>query len=239
MGTLWQKLTRKKYTPPPAPPEKAAEEKVYNPMKARKGFGVKIKTLDDEDLNYRISDLREIRLDGIVGEAGYMTDFDILARDNNTETRKRLRFVPMNEKDGNLTHNVLLLELLTEFPYNKEYEDSLNSEEGGKEVAEPVLVNGEPQNDTNGEPLMDVFKRVNELTTPWTATVRDLSDDGKFLETGALTYWDFWRDTNDVDGVGILEFYIIEMDGSKARPASGQFKIWRGREIEQNRIQVV
>lgn len=223
MPTLWEILTA------PEEEETPVEFQFYNPLKVRVGNAAEIDTIDLKDQKFTFTATREIDR----GDGNKIADYDLLARGygEQKETRQRIRLVPMAEPDGKLTHHVILLNLLDEFGYDKPFHDGLLDTDTSK--GEFM----EREQSPEGE-IEVLYYRVNDILTPWEANTAFLSDkdhDGEVeeheVQHGELTYWDFWCD-REVGGVQVREFLIVEMD------ENGWFMIWRGQQIDPERILV-
>lgn len=224
MPTLWQLLTAKPEVEVPV------ESKFYNPVNARIGNAVQIDTLDLEGLSFTIQGLREVKR-VIEGRNFFFADYDLLARPfNKTPVNARLRFLPLEHKDGDLTHKVLLLNKIESCKYDKAFHEGLAYEKN-----QGVFTDG-----------VDYW-RIDDVQSEWiasTATLKDLDQSGKVdldeVVRGNLTYWDFWREDievirgDQVDHANIelktLSFYFVEMD------ESGTFEFWTGQEIDPSRV---
>lgn len=239
MATLWEILNRKKQVTPVNAPPTPVETRYYNPLGLQIGNSVKVGTLDYEDYNFVLRSIREIK-STYNGQTSKIADYDILARPVNSDAiRLRLRLVPLAEPDKDLTHDVLLLKFVADFDYDKDYHDGLAFDKN-----QGVAQEGD-----------DTFWRVQDVKEPWeakTASLADLDNSGKVddseVRNGSLTYWDFWRETQDADNQKVTEFYFVEMDGIVHKndqgettnlEGSGKFDIWRGCKIAANRIKVI
>ena len=218
MPTIWEMLTTKKEESVPV------EEQYYNPLKVRIGNRVKIDTLEREELNFNIRSLQAWTR-SIGGEEFKHADYLLLARPFGADVvKKKLRLVPREETDGKMTHNVLLLNLLDEFEYHSDFHEGLAFEQNNGEFTEGDAV----------------YLRVQDVKDPYEAHLKHISDldgDGEVEEDevrdAKVTYWDFWRETEDEGGNKVLEFYIVEMNKE-----NGWFQIWVGSEIDQNRVSI-
>lgn len=218
MPTLWEILTGQDEEPD-------VESQFTNPLKARIGNEVRIDTLELEELHFNVRALREVTRH--VGDQEFQyADYILVARPfGGDPVKKKLRLMPLDEhSDGSMTHSALLFDLLDEFEYHEDFHKGLAFEENKGEFLE-------------GDAM---YWRVNEVEAPWECTVKHISDldgDGEVemeeVEDAAMTYWDFWRETEDDGGNKVLEFYIVEMDND-----SGWFQIWVGKEIDQHRVQI-
>jgi len=211
MATLWDKLTKKKK------PEVVVENTIYNPFGVRINDSVKINTIDLEKENFVFNAIRQVNR-SINGVNHSFADYDLGPQ---REQPLRIRLVPMENPDSKLTHDALLLSKIGECVYNKEFHEGLSFE-----ANEGVFEEGETK-----------YWRVNDLQKPWlakTVTLQDLDHSGKVdlneATKGALTYWDFWRETEGEGEDKIVEFYIVEMD------QDGYFTFWVGQQIDPLRI---
>jgi len=236
MGTLWEKLTKNRVEKPKKVKQqvaKLAEEKVHNPLNLKVNSTVSIKTIDLEDSVFTVKGIRAIDRNEN-GVSHPIVDYDVASEDLSNTIKKRIRLYPMKDGNSQFSNDVILFDLLAEFPYDENYFNQLAS----GEVAEPTLkADGTPEIDNDGQPVFDYFWRVNEVKSAWDAKTKYLADrnrDGEVdpseIQYGNLTYWDFYRDTKDRDDNPVQEYYLVEMDGN------GYFEIWRGVKIDPSRL---
>lgn len=225
MATLWDILTKKKKREP------LVESKITNPLHLRIGGAkpsiLRIHTVDLEHLDFRVRGIREL-----VREANeqklVMSDYDLVARDlKSNVTELRLRLVPMDNPDGELTHNIAILSLYDEFAYNEGFFNALNA--NAENPDEPDL-----QCDDDGSQ----WWRINDVTTPWETeltVLEDLDHSGKVDPTevvkSLLTYWDYWRKDNSDPPV--VELLFAEMNQKH------YFQLYRGPETDPGRVEVL
>jgi hypothetical protein len=197
MGTLWEKLTKTKVTPPPPPaPVKPEFQLKYNPLKLERGQGVRIDTLDTDGLDFNVTNVREVRRK-LDGESYPIVDYDLLARPiGKPEVRKRLRLVPVEDADKGHDYDAILLNFVDKFPYDKGYHDGLAFDQNQGEAQE-------------GD---DKFWRVNDVHDSWTATTFTVLPGHSTPKQGRLEYWDFWRKTKDADERDVTEFYDVDLE---------------------------
>jgi len=212
MPTLWEMLTKKS--------KPAVEFKFYNPLKMKIGNSIKIDILDFEKFNFTIQTLREVKR--IVDNENFLfADYAILARPlDGDSVSRRLRLMPMEHSDGNLTHKVLLLNKIAECEYDKNFHEGLSYEQNQGIFTEADAT----------------YWRVDDVKNEWnatTVTLQDIDNNGRLppneIKHGKLTYWDFWRQT-EIDGNSLIEFYFVEMD------QNGFFEFWVGSEINPTRV---
>jgi hypothetical protein len=188
------------------------ELQIYNPIHAKIGQHVKVATIDLEQFDFAIQFVSEVKRE-VNGQTHSCADYGLLAQSKEKEiVKKKLRLIP-NEDNG---QSVLLLDLVAEFEYDKPYHEGLAWEQNNGEAKEGDAT----------------YWRVNDLRDPWKACVHQVIKGA--VKKNQLTYWDFWRETKDEGDNTVLEFYIVEMDEE-----TGFFQIWCGREIEQDRIEIL
>ncbi len=216
--TLWEMLTEKLHGP--------VESQYYNPLLARIGSSVMIDDLDFRDYNFFVKEVREYRRT-IESKQYVFTDYVLLAHPpKGDDVWARLRLNPRPEADaGGLTHDVLLLQLYDEMAYDKGLHDVVTDATKKFEVSE------------NGH-LVAEYRRINEVSSSYQATVAIVKDANKDhtvdqdkVDKVHLEYWDYWRQTPDEAGQPFTEFLFVEMNTD-----NGWFQIWRGREIDPQRV---
>lgn len=238
MPTLWQMLKGKvaHHSTPVAVATAApnaqqpVETQYYNPLNVLIGETViKINTIDLEDKDFKIKSFREVQR--FLGDKVFRyCDYRLIPTDNSTEFL--LRLVPNNNPDSDQSHSVILMSYVAGFEQNEEFINGLNTNET---MDEPIVdKQGNAVVDGSGDQVFDKFVRVNDVKTPWKATVITVANvNGKVAKSQSeMTYWDFWREAKDADGNDMVEFYIVELDGNHYHD------IWRGAKIDANRIKV-
>lgn len=211
MPTLWEMLWNGKK-------KEVIQELLYNnPLQAKINDIVKIDMIELKDFTFKIEALREVRR--VIGDKNYpLADYDLASAEKNL----RLRLIPC---DGEISHKVILLEKIDECEYNKDFHEGLDYSKNKGEF-------------TEGE---DMYWRVDDVQSEWNAKTFYLHDNDKSgkideneVEKRQISYWDFWRETEDEAGNKILEFYVVEMDKE-----TGWFEFWKGPEINTLRISVI
>lgn len=245
--SLWDRLRGKK----PPTPEKATEEKFYNPLELRIGQLVMLDDLDiDNNLEFNVDAISEVRR-SILGKSFFMVDYDLVAKPIDGDVvRMRVRLNPLEEpdKESGMTHSIILLE---------QY-DSLEYDQGLHEIVVPegemLYDNADPDDDEaprgggNGGLNVDdesggqvdaTFQRINDLNATHladVAVITDENDDGKIEDSEVsrhvMKFWDYWRDIEKY-GVKEVEFLYVEMNDE-----TGWFSIWKGREVNPEAINV-
>jgi hypothetical protein len=220
--TLWEMLTEKLGGGP-------VEFKFYKPLQARVGDGVLLNEVEWRDLNFFVREIREYRRT-ISGRDFFFVDYVLRAKPLNAdEILVRLRLNPVDDPDryAGLTHHTLLLRLDDEFAHNEEFFKVVTDNTGKFQI----LQDGE---------VKEEFTRINDLTAAYKARVSILQDANKDArvdrdEVGKqrLEYWDYWREANP-GGQSIKEYLFVEMDAD-----TGWFQIWRGQEIDPQRVMVL
>ncbi len=223
--SLWDRLRGK--TPPPPDPEKAVEEKFYNPLGIKIGEMQSINHVDYSGMDFRVVEIVEYRRT-IGGKVFFFTDYILLAQAfDGSENRVILRLLPMDEPQpgSEITHNVILLRLNEEFCYSEDLHKVITDE------TDDLYMDSE---DGEGE---DAFWRVNGVIEPYLAscsTIRDENNDGTIeddeVTSSEVEYWDYYREI-EIEGITEVEYLYIEMNKE-----NGWFKIWRGCQIDPTRI---
>lgn len=211
MPTLWEILTGKvkKEVPP--------ELQIYNPLGLLIGNSINIDTLDTEKLGFTLDSLREVKRT-VENTVLKFADYLLVAKPYNADTVVcRLRLVPLADEAG-ISHKALLLKKLGDCLYDKDFHEGLAYERNQGEW-------------TEGEAT---YWRVDDVKSEWNAEVSNVVGRGKQRSNAKLTYWDFWRETQDEGGNTVLEFYFVEMDAE-----SGYFEFWLGKEIDPSRVAVL
>lgn len=224
MPTLWEILTKRKEE------EILAEDQVYNPLKLRIAGSddqsiITVDTVDFVGLKFIVKEIRETQRE-LDGEQHTFVDYAIHARDlEDNQIERHLRLMPLEDPDGDLTHNCVLLERLDAFGWNEEFHAFINEVSDDEDVADFQIDDDKSQ-----------WWRINDIKTAWEATtsrLKDIDHSGKIdedeVKQGYLTYWDYWRQNEEGTDT---EFLFIEMDDN------GYFELWRGKEIDPNRIEV-
>jgi len=217
--TLWEMWTGKK--------QPAVEERYFNPMKAKIGSAVAINDIDLKQCDFFVKEIREYKRT-IEGKLFRFTDYVLHAQPlKGDAVVLRLRVNPTGQTDGAPTHNVLVLRLYDEMAYDKGFHGVVTDTTKKIEVA-----------DNN---VTQTYCRINDVQTFYKATVavvRHANQDGKVeedeVETIQVEYWDYWRETPDEAGNPTVEFLFVEMD-----TGSGWFQLWRGEEINPQRVVII
>lgn len=211
------------------------ELQYHNPLEAKVGCTVAI----DHDertsgVNFVI-DRISVYETKIKEKKFYHTDYHLkgVTLDRDRPLRLRLRLIPDDDATNKLGSKLQLLHLYDEMEYDQGlYEHVLN---GGSGVFD---VNYD--DDGNELEVPRRYWRVEDVLDPWHARVtvlRDADGNGKIdeseLERFDATYWDYHRDTHDVNNVKFVESLTVEMNDK-----SRYFLFLRGREIGAFQVQV-
>lgn len=197
------------------------EFQFHNPLKLKIGHILNINLPELQDLAFTLDSVMEVKRI-VNGESHPFVDYNISANPYNKDlVHRKLRLIPNENKT--FPQTVIELQLLDEFPYDEGFHKGLAYENNQGEFLE-------------GD---NKYWRVNDMQSEWnanTATISDLDRDGTAeedeIQKGKLTYWDFWRKTEDEAKNQILEFYFVQMD------ENGFFQIWIGNEISPKRVKV-
>jgi hypothetical protein len=217
--TLWEMWTGKKQPP--------VEDRFFNPMKAKIGSIVTIDEIDLKQLDFVVKEIREYKRT-IEGKEFLFADYVLHAQPLKGEAVVlRLRVNPTGQADGGPTHNVLMLLLDDEMGYDKDFHG--------------VVTDTTKKIEVTDKNVTETYFRINDLQSSYKATVsvvRDANQDGKVeedeVETLQLEYWDYWRETPDEAGTPTTQFLFVEMD-----TGSGWFQLWRGEEINLQRVAII
>ncbi len=216
--------------------ETPVEQTVHNPSNWKIGNLVKIDTLDYEKLIFSVKSIREIKR--VIGNETFLfTDYSLTAQPFGGDPVNTILRINDNGK------SVVLLNILDNFTYNKDYHDSLNWD-NNHNYADDYGVSRVQEGDAiywrvGQEPIQKGRENEQVLKDPYHATasfIEDSNNDGKInkneLKQYEFKYWDFWRQT-EMYGVQVNDFYFVEMD------KNGYFTILTGAEIDANRIQAL
>lgn len=210
------------------PVEKDQEDLIYNPIGSKIGGVIKIDSLDVRDHRFTVQEIKEYTLH-LNGNKHLMVDYSLLARPiGEADFRCCLRIVPNPDSNSLTTHRALLLTLYDDLAYN----------EGLHEVVKDDTKKFVIDDDDDPENVIhDEFWRVNDVGTSYISSVKTLVDTNKDghvdtneVSISSVEFWDYSRET-DVDGVEVEEFVFVEMNKK-----DGWFKIWRGSEVNPERI---
>jgi hypothetical protein len=220
--TLWEMLVDKLQGP--------IELKCYNPLRARVGSPVTIDTLDWRDHDFFLREIRQYKR-SLGSKEFFFVDYALLARPLGGEDEwVRLRLNPVADptKVSGLTHDVLLLRLDDEMSYNEDLHRVVRDDTKKFQVLQDGKV-------------VEEYWRIHDVSSPYRANVtvvKDSNADNKAgkdeVETLQLDYWDYRRETKDEAGQPQAEFLFVEMTAD-----DGWFQIWKGAEIDPQRVMVL
>lgn len=230
---LYEVLLRKVglWSEPPKPKEAAPEDLIYNPIGCKIGGVVKIDALDFRDHRFTVREIREYSV-SIGGSTHHMADYVLMAPQlggGGQDFNCRLRIVPDKDSKSKCTHRALLMTLYDDLAYN----------EGLHGVVKDDTKKFVIDDDTDPNNVVhDEFWRVNDVGISYVSDVKILSPldsvpPGALGQSSAqVEFWDYSRLT-DMEGVEVEEFVFVEMN-----KGDGWFKIWRGSEVNPERIDV-
>jgi hypothetical protein len=219
--TLWEMLLDKLKGP--------VEFQYYNPLHARIGSAVTLDEVEWRDLNFFVLSIQEYNRT-IGGKEFRFVDYTLVARPlGGDKVLVRLRLMPVDDPDqvAGVAHHVLLLRLDDDMPYNEGLHQIVKDNAKKFQVREDDKVQAE-------------YVRINDVSTPYKAevtVVRDVNLDKRVtrdeIEKRRVEYWDYWRELKDEAGQPRREFLFVEMDGE-----NGWFQIWKGSEIDPQRVMI-
>lgn len=212
------------------PSNEPQENLIYNPIGCKVGGVIKIDSLDFRDHRFTVREIREYSI-SLGGNKHSMVDYVLLARPiGKPDFECRLRIVPNPDSNSRTTHRALLMTLFDDLAYN----------EGLHGVVQDDTKKFVVDDDSDPDNIIhEEFWRVNDVGSSYVSNVKILADSDKSgkvdeneISRCTTEFWDYSRNT-DVDGVEVEEFIFVEMDKK-----SGWFKIWRGSEVNPERIEV-
>jgi hypothetical protein len=220
--TLWQMLVDRFSRP--------REYKVYNPLRARVGFGVTIDEIEWRELEFSLREIHEYKRR--FGRRVFVfSDYVLTAKPlNQEEVTIRLRLSPTDDpsEHGGVTHHVLLLQLLESLGFDKGLHKAVTDNTGKFQILEDGVVQEE-------------YFRLNDLRTPYRAHVKSLVDIDRNrritydeVKEHDIDYWDYSRELKDAAGQPETEYLFVEMDVK-----DGWFELWKGEEIDPKRVIVM
>jgi hypothetical protein len=206
------------------------EYKVYNPLRARVGFGITIDDVDWRDLDFSLCEIHEYKR-RLGPRVFVFSDYVIQAKPlNEEEVTLHLRLNPVDnpERHGGVTHHVLLLELVESLGYDEGLHKAVSDNTGKFQVLEDGVVKEE-------------WYRCHGLTSPYRARVKALVDIDRNhritydeIKEFDVDYWDFSREVKDEAGQPVTQYLFVEMDTS-----DGWFELWQGEEMDPKKVMVV
>jgi hypothetical protein len=220
--TLWEMLMAKLHGP--------VELHYYNPLKGKIGSSIMINEIDLRDYNFFIKEIRQYRR-FIDRKQFLFVDYVLLARPlHGEDVWVRLRLNPVDDPNaaGGLTHTALLLRLYDEMAYDEGLYKVVTDTTKKFEVIE------------NGQ-VTEEYWRLNDVSSSYKARVSVIKDENKYgqvdedeVEKVELEYWDYWRDTTDEVGQPLRQYLFVEMNSE-----NGWFQIWRGQEVDPQKVLVM
>lgn len=212
-------------------PKKAQEDLIYNPIGVKVGGVVKVDSLDFRNHRFTVREILEYIVT-VDGNKTKMVDYVLLARPiDQPDFNCRLRIVPDLNSRSKTTHRALLMTVYDKIGYDQVFVDEvLNAESKDFKITN----DDDPQNITE-----EMFWRVNDVGISYSSKVKSLVDadgsgkvDSNEVTSQDVEFWDYSRNTT-IEGVEVEEFVFVEMNKT-----DGQFTIWRGSEVDPERIDV-
>jgi hypothetical protein len=215
--TLWQMWTEH---------DEPKHIEFYNPMKARIGSIVTIDDVDLSKLDLVVDTIEEFTRE-IGGQEFKFTDY--LLKDRKGGEVIRLRINPAGPNVAGVPHNVIVLRLDDEFGYSDDFLAVVNDQSKKLKVTDEKAKTA------------DDYWRINDVSGSYKCEVsiinavgEDGSADEKSVSKASIEYWDYWRETKDEAGVTFRQFVFVNMNA-----ANGWFQIWKGEEINPQKIVVI
>jgi hypothetical protein len=226
--------------------ENADTEELYvNPLELKLGDSITIDTESLRDEMLKVDEFRVVSKE--VGEQSFpSTDYFVSYRDEESGEVVRdvvLRFTPLDspDKDADITHQVLLLEPLTQFEYDPELAAVLEKNEGFvwreesmqaplHTIQEVLSEDYKPEGSKTVVEETHYPYRVGDVVSPYYCTIdylKDKDSDGELdrdeVDSYSVKLWDFCREAEDG-----IEYLFVEIDNK-----DGWTEIYTGREIDQ------
>lgn len=209
------------------------ESKIYNPIGCKVGGVVKVDSLDFRDYRFGVTEIEQYTVT-VNGKKHRMVDYSLLARPiGQPDYECILRIVPDSNSRSACSHRAILMSLYDSMEFNEGLLEVVKSDEK-KFVIDDDKCDDDETNDEHFE-----YWRVNDVGMSYIANVTNLADadgDGKVDENEVtkrqVEFWDYSRLT-DMDGVEVEEFVFVEMNKE-----TGWIDIWRGTEVNPERIEV-
>ena len=127
-----------------------------------------------------------------------------------------------------MTHNALVLRLYDEMAYSEDLHKVVTDDTKKFQVLDDGKVTEE-------------FYRINDVVDSYKAQVVIVEDADHDKQANAdevakeeIEYWDYWRETKEGSGPAFNEFLFVEMN-----TGNGWFQLWRGREIDLERVMMM
>jgi hypothetical protein len=219
--TLWEMLVGGVQGP--------VEFQYYNPLHARIGTSILIDEVEWKAHTFFVQEIREYRRT-IGGQDFRFADYVLLARvPGKEDVRIRLRLNPVDDtvKSGGLSHHALLLHLFDEMAYDEGLYGVVNDTTGRFQVRE-------------NDQVTEEYERLHGVTGPYKAVVtviKDVNQDSRVdpdeVEKVRLEYWDYSRQVPNAAGQPVPQYLFVEMDTE-----TGWFQLWRGEELNPEKVQV-
>jgi hypothetical protein len=205
------------------------EFQYYNPLHARIGTSILIDEVEWKQHTFFVREIREYRRT-IGGQDFRLSDYVLLAQVPGAEdVRVRLRLNPVDDPvtAGGLTHHALLLRLYDEMAYDEGMYQVVNDTTRRFQVSE-------------GGQVTEEYERLHDVTRPYKAVVsviKDANQDSRVdpdeVAKVRLEYWDYVREVPNEAGQPVRQYLFVEMDAE-----TGWFQLWRGEELNPERVQV-
>jgi hypothetical protein len=219
--TLWQMFTDWAHGP--------RELGVFNPLKAQVGRSIAIDDIDWRDHSFMLTGVRQYKRTIEMREFTFI-DYVLYERSlQGVEMTIRIRLNPAeNAYYTGQMNQALLLTMEDDMAYNEGLHQVLKDPSGIFRIENDGKVTAE-------------FNRLGGLKEPYKAEVTVMIDEDHDkrvakdeVSVDNIEYWDFARDVPDAAGQMQKEFLFAEMDTS-----NGWMQLWRGKEIDPNKIAVM
>jgi hypothetical protein len=218
MPTAWQLLMKKLHPDPPQ------SKHVLNPFQAGIGASVELDKLDWRGKTFLVKEIREVSRPMETGDYKFV-DYTLVCRAvGKDDVWVRLRLIPIEgaDKHSDMTHNCLILSKYDEIKFDQAFRDLLN----------------DPEFSTQQDGVeTGHFWRINDCKAPYDCSVKVVdegNDKQASVPSSAFLLWDYWREHPDEAGQPTKEYLFVEMEKD-----NGFFTLWRGEDIDPQRVSVV
>lgn len=180
--------------------------KPYNPLNAKIGSPLSIDSFGVRGSIFTIHEMWEYKRK-VNDKTLTFTDYILRSED----TYLKLRYLPVENPDTVLTHNVLLLSKYDEMAWCESLDEACRCGSG------ELIINDE-----------DTYWRMNDVKDSYLAKVTVIKDK---TEKITVEYWDYHRDTLDEAQQQYTEYLFVELDDDTKMQT-----MWRGVEIEASSV---
>lgn len=228
---LYEILLRKAgFINDPLKPTIVQEENIYNPLRTKVGANVILDVLDYRDYRYVISEIQAYTIK-LANKTHNMVDYLLVGKKiGSPNVNYRLRVVPDLDSNSKVTHRAMILSLYDTIAYDQGFLDIVQDDSLKFDITD---------DSDSDNVILEEYWRVNDVKSSYKAKLTSLADEDRDgiveeneVSQSSVEFWDFSRLTQ-IDGVETEQFLFIEMSKS-----TGEFNLWKGLEINPERVDV-